>query len=135
MITLSCYHDNIFCFLRKTSQTDIFSELLIFILGQKSHKTKSSYATVDEGMFINKNYDLFIHIIEILYGLLYSIYLHQFAFIKFRYKVLLNYDVCFLFRQIDRNTWTLWMSTSTLKGQCHEMVVEVRPWSGRLGLN
>jgi hypothetical protein len=22
-----------------------------------------------------------------------------------------------------------------LKGQCHEMVVEVRPWSGRLGLN
>jgi hypothetical protein len=24
---------------------------------------------------------------------------------------------------------------SILKGQCHEMVVEVRPWSGRLGLN
>jgi hypothetical protein len=24
---------------------------------------------------------------------------------------------------------------SSLKGQCHEMVVEVRPWSGRLGLN
>jgi hypothetical protein len=22
-----------------------------------------------------------------------------------------------------------------LKGQCHEMVVEVRPWSGRLVLN
>jgi hypothetical protein len=22
-----------------------------------------------------------------------------------------------------------------LKGQCHEMVVEVRPWSGRLSLN
>jgi hypothetical protein len=22
-----------------------------------------------------------------------------------------------------------------LKGQCHEMVVEIRPWSGRLGLN
>jgi thiol-disulfide isomerase/thioredoxin len=22
-----------------------------------------------------------------------------------------------------------------LKGQCHKMVVEVRPWSGRLGLN
>jgi hypothetical protein len=27
------------------------------------------------------------------------------------------------------------MNTRTLKGQCHEMVVEVRPWSGRLGLN
>jgi hypothetical protein len=23
----------------------------------------------------------------------------------------------------------------SLKGQCHEMVVVVRPWSGRLGLN
>jgi hypothetical protein len=23
---------------------------------------------------------------------------------------------------------------TVLKGQCHEMVVEVRPWSGRLGL-
>jgi hypothetical protein len=22
-----------------------------------------------------------------------------------------------------------------LKGQCHEMVVEIRPWSGRLGLS
>jgi hypothetical protein len=27
------------------------------------------------------------------------------------------------------------MNQSYLKGQCHEMVVEVRPWSGRLGLN
>jgi hypothetical protein len=27
------------------------------------------------------------------------------------------------------------IDTTSLKGQCHEMVVEVRPWSGRLGLN
>jgi hypothetical protein len=27
------------------------------------------------------------------------------------------------------------VNETDLKGQCHEMVVEVRPWSGRLGLN
>jgi hypothetical protein len=27
------------------------------------------------------------------------------------------------------------VTTFALKGQCHEMVVEVRPWSGRLALN
>jgi hypothetical protein len=25
--------------------------------------------------------------------------------------------------------------TPSLKGQCHEMVAEISPWSGRLGLN
>jgi hypothetical protein len=29
----------------------------------------------------------------------------------------------------------LLVTTSRLKGQCHDMVVEVRPWSSRLGLN
>jgi hypothetical protein len=34
----------------------------------------------------------------------------------------------------------LWLSNATsvnidLKGQCHKMVVEIRPWNGRLGLN
>jgi hypothetical protein len=27
--------------------------------------------------------------------------------------------------------WIVWI-LKALKGQCHEMVVEVRPWSGRL---
>jgi hypothetical protein len=27
------------------------------------------------------------------------------------------------------------LCNNLLKGQCHEMVVEVMPWSGRLGLN
>jgi hypothetical protein len=27
------------------------------------------------------------------------------------------------------------VAARVLKGQCHEMVVELRPWSGRLGLN
>jgi hypothetical protein len=27
------------------------------------------------------------------------------------------------------------ISGDNLKGQCHEMVVEIRPWSGRFGLN
>jgi hypothetical protein len=30
---------------------------------------------------------------------------------------------------------TLKQEDSDLKGQCHEMVVEVRPWNGRVGLN
>jgi hypothetical protein len=35
---------------------------------------------------------------------------------------------------IQRNSCFL-PFTFYLKGQCHEMVVEVRPWSGRLALN
>jgi hypothetical protein len=32
-------------------------------------------------------------------------------------------------------TITLLAQKLNLKGQCHEMVVEVRPWSGSLDLN
>jgi hypothetical protein len=36
------------------------------------------------------------------------------------------------YQNIDKFIWSSW---SVLKGQCHEMVVEVRPWSGSLALN
>jgi predicted transcriptional regulator len=35
----------------------------------------------------------------------------------------------------DREITSVECELGTLKGQCHKMVVEVRPWSGRLGLN
>jgi hypothetical protein len=40
------------------------------------------------------------------------------------------------FKDVGIRVKTYCKATSlVLKGQCHEMVVEVRPWSGRLVLN
>jgi hypothetical protein len=44
---------------------------------------------------------------------------------KFLFYILCGFDL-----ELASGTFS-----RTLKGQCHEMVVEVKPWSGRLALN
>jgi hypothetical protein len=46
-----------------------------------------------------------------------------------------NFSVCPLHCFETPSDSTIQMGAFTLKGQCHEMVAEIRPWSGRLDLN